>query len=88
VKGSKTQTSNKEGRESKNQGTTGSTRGVWQRKFRSPGEKECKREKNDGEIRCGNEERENSYWIEGKERRCRMCDIRRERHRVSLKIKK
>jgi hypothetical protein len=22
---------------------------------------------------CGNEERENRYWTEGKERRCRMC---------------
>jgi hypothetical protein len=24
-------------------------------------------------FRCGNEERENRYWMEGEERRCRMC---------------
>ncbi|KAJ3632432.1 hypothetical protein MTP99_009444 [Tenebrio molitor] len=24
-------------------------------------------------FRCGNEERENRYWTEGEERRCRMC---------------
>jgi hypothetical protein len=23
-------------------------------------------------FRCGNEERENRYWMEGEERRCRM----------------
>jgi hypothetical protein len=23
-------------------------------------------------FRCGNEEKENRYWMEGKERRCRM----------------
>jgi hypothetical protein len=48
VKGTKTQISKKKGRESKNPNTTGSTytrcnSGV-------PGEKECKRKKNDGEI--------------------------------------
>jgi hypothetical protein len=24
-------------------------------------------------CRCGNEERENRYWMGGEERRCRMC---------------
>jgi hypothetical protein len=24
-------------------------------------------------FRCGNEKRENRYWVEGEERRCRMC---------------
>jgi hypothetical protein len=24
-------------------------------------------------FRCGNEERENRYWMEREERRCRMC---------------
>jgi hypothetical protein len=32
-------------------------------------------------FRCGNEERKNRYWIQGEERRCRMCyeDTERER---------
>jgi hypothetical protein len=30
-------------------------------------------------FRCGNEERENRYWMEGDERRCRMCYEERER---------
>jgi hypothetical protein len=42
-------------------------------------ERECKRKKNGGEIRCGNEERENRFWMEGEERRCRMCYEERER---------
>jgi hypothetical protein len=29
-------------------------------------------------FRCGNEERENRYWTEGEERRCRMCYEERE----------
>jgi hypothetical protein len=29
-------------------------------------------------FRCGNEERENKYWAEGEERRCRMCYEERE----------
>jgi hypothetical protein len=29
-------------------------------------------------FRCGNEERENRYWMEGEERRCRMCQKERE----------
>jgi hypothetical protein len=30
-------------------------------------------------FRCGNEERENRYWMEGEERRFRMCYEERER---------
>jgi hypothetical protein len=26
-----------------------------------------------GRFRCGNEEKENRYWMEREERRCRMC---------------
>jgi hypothetical protein len=33
-------------------------------------ERECKIKKN-----CGNEERENGYWIGGDERRCRMQKV-------------
>ncbi|KAJ3633074.1 hypothetical protein MTP99_010046 [Tenebrio molitor] len=29
-------------------------------------------------FRCGKEERENRYWMEGEERRCRMCYEERE----------
>jgi hypothetical protein len=29
-------------------------------------------------FRCGNEERENRYWMEGEERTCRMCYEQRE----------
>jgi hypothetical protein len=31
-----------------------------------------------GRFRFGNEERENRYWMEGEERRCRMCYEERE----------
>jgi hypothetical protein len=35
-------------------------------------------------FRCGNEERENRYWTEGEEIRCKMCyEERRERERDS-----
>ncbi|KAJ3632295.1 hypothetical protein MTP99_009309 [Tenebrio molitor] len=30
-------------------------------------------------FRCGNEERENRYWMEGEERRCRMFYEERDR---------
>jgi hypothetical protein len=50
VKLTKTQTSKKERRESKNPDTTGSMRGVEQRKFRRTWKGECKRKKNDSEI--------------------------------------
>jgi hypothetical protein len=29
-------------------------------------------------CRCGNKERENRYWMEGEQRRCRMCYEERE----------
>jgi hypothetical protein len=37
------------------------------------GEKECKRKKMVARFRCGNQEKANRYWMEGEERRCRMC---------------
>jgi hypothetical protein len=43
-----------------------------------PGERECKERKMMARFRCGNEERENRYWMEGEERRCRMCYEERE----------
>jgi hypothetical protein len=36
-----------------------------------PGERE--RERMMARFRCVNEERENRYWTEEEERRCRMC---------------
>jgi hypothetical protein len=37
-------------------------------------ERECKRQKKlMTRVRSGYEERENSYWMEGEGRRCRMC---------------
>jgi hypothetical protein len=30
-------------------------------------------------LRCGNEERENGYWLEGEERKCKMCCEERQR---------
>jgi hypothetical protein len=56
----KTRTSKKGKRESKNEGTTGSMRGARQRKFRRIWEKRV-------------QERENRYWTEGEEKRYRMC---------------
>jgi hypothetical protein len=38
-----------------------------------PGERECKRKKNDGEIQVWEQGERNRYWMEGDERRCRMC---------------
>jgi hypothetical protein len=41
--------------------------------------KECARErKMMARFRCGNEETENRNWMEGGERRCRMCYEERE----------
>jgi hypothetical protein len=34
-------------------------------------------------FRCGNEETENRYWMEGEEKRCKMCLEERERERQS-----
>jgi hypothetical protein len=33
-------------------------------------------------FRCVNEKRENRYWMEGEERRCRMCYEERETHTI------
>jgi hypothetical protein len=64
----------KKGRESKNPDITGSMRGVWQRIFRSTwGRESAKERKIMARFRRGNEERESRYWMEGEERRCRMC---------------
>jgi hypothetical protein len=76
VKGTKTRTNKTEGRESKNPDRTGSMKGV-------PGYLEREREsakerKMMARFRCGNEETENRYWMEGEERRCRMCNEERE----------
>jgi hypothetical protein len=78
VKGTKTETSKKEGRESKNPDTTGSMRGVCQRKFRSTWEERVQEKEKLRLDLDGNEDRENRYWMEGKERRCRMCYEERE----------
>jgi hypothetical protein len=76
VKGKKTQISKKKGRESKNPDTTGSIRGVI---LEFLGRKSAKEKKMMARFRCGNEGRENSYWTEGEERRCKMCYEERER---------
>jgi hypothetical protein len=44
-----------------------------------PGERKSARERKMMMIfRCVNEKRENRYWMEGEERRCRMCYEERE----------
>jgi hypothetical protein len=37
------------------------------------GRESAKERKMMARFKCGNEERENRYWTEGEERRCRMC---------------
>jgi hypothetical protein len=74
VKGTKIQTSKKERRKSKNPDTTGSIRG----NSGVPGKRECKERKMMARYRCGNENRENWYWTEEEERRCRICYEERE----------
>jgi hypothetical protein len=37
------------------------------------GRKSARERKMMARFRCGNEERENRFWTEGEERRCRMC---------------
>jgi hypothetical protein len=37
------------------------------------GRESAKERKMMARFRCGNKERENRYWSEGEERRCRMC---------------
>jgi hypothetical protein len=67
LKGTKTETSKKEGRESKNPDTTGSMRGVCQRKFRSTWEERVQEKEKLWLDLDGNEDRENRYWMEGEE---------------------
>jgi hypothetical protein len=42
------------------------------------GRESAKERKMMARFRCGNEERESKYWVEGEERRCRMCYEERE----------
>jgi hypothetical protein len=59
VKVTKTQTSKKEGKESKNADATGERESAKERKKMA-------------NFICADEERENRYWMEEEERRCRM----------------
>jgi hypothetical protein len=43
------------------------------------GRESAKERKMMATFRCGNEERENRYWMEGEERRCRMFHEKKER---------
>jgi hypothetical protein len=63
----------KKGKESKNPDTTGSMRGVWQRKYL--GRESARERKMMTRFRCGNQERENRYWREGEEKRYRTCQL-------------
>jgi hypothetical protein len=68
VKGTKTQTSKKEGKESKTQ--------------ENPeylGRASGKEIKTMTRFRCGNEEKGNRYWMEEEGRRCRLCYKEREK---------
>jgi hypothetical protein len=76
VKGTKTQISKKEGRESKDSDRTGCMTEEIPEYLGREGAKERQMM---ARFRCGNEERENRYWTEGEERRCRMCYEERER---------
>jgi hypothetical protein len=42
------------------------------------GRESARERKMTARFRCGNEERENRYWTEGEERRCKMCYEERE----------
>jgi hypothetical protein len=46
--------------------------------FRCIWGKSAKERKMMARFRCGNEERENRYWMEEEERMCRMCREERE----------
>jgi hypothetical protein len=65
VKGTKIQKSKKEGKESKHPDTTGSMSGV-QEIPEYLGRERAKERKMIVRFRCGNEERENTYWMEEK----------------------
>jgi hypothetical protein len=75
VKGTKIQTSKKEGKEAMNP-----DRYNWKYEKCMTEEipeylerKSARERKMMPRFTCGNEERENRYWMEGEERRCRMC---------------
>jgi hypothetical protein len=77
-----TQTSKKEGEESKNPDTTRSIRGVWMTEEIPEylGRESAKERKMIASFWCENEKTENRYWMEGDEIRRRMCyDMRRDR---------
>jgi hypothetical protein len=42
------------------------------------GRENAKERKMMARFRCGNEERENRFWMEGEEKRCRMCNEERD----------
>jgi hypothetical protein len=69
VKETKTQTTKKEWREPKNPDTTGS---MTEEVLEHLGRESTKERKMMVRFRCGNEERENRYWMGGEERRCRV----------------
>jgi hypothetical protein len=48
------------------------------------GRESAKERKMTARFRCENEERENKYWMEGEERRCTECAMRRERKTIEL----
>jgi hypothetical protein len=51
------------------------------------GREHAKERKMMARFRCGNKEKENKYWTEGEERRCRTCYEARERERQSSRAK-
>jgi hypothetical protein len=77
VKGTKTQTSKKEGKESRCNRKYGKCMTEEIPKYL--GRERARERKMMARLRCGNGERENKYWMEGEERRRRMCYEERER---------
>jgi hypothetical protein len=72
-------TDKQERRESENRGTTGSMRGCGTEDVPVYlGRESAKERKMMAGFRCGNEERENRYWMEEEERMCWMCREERE----------
>jgi hypothetical protein len=51
---------------------------IWEEIPEYLGRENARKRKMMTRFRCGNEERENRYWTEGEERRCRMCYDERE----------
>jgi hypothetical protein len=67
VKGTKTRTGKKEGRESKNQGRD------YERCMTEEIPEDLGREENEGEVQMWERGERKQDWMEGKERRCRIC---------------